>query len=240
MTWVVWWQLVPRWQRLKQLPCSTATLAGSSCPLTFWPVMLTHICPPGQQLRDCPMLQSSPQQRGAKLVVAFLKQRLLGQQPKTPQHTCRQAPRAHSPLSHSNQSTCASAVQQKLILCFKPVAASVVPSSVVESTGAQQNQGATCQHCRYHGMACTEGPCIFLQHTNSARREKPSGWATAAAEGDQQLPAELLRTWPLGQHVGGSNGRVGITQGSHIDLGMSGRITLRRTTAHMKRTPGTA
>jgi hypothetical protein len=74
---------------------STVALC-SSCPLTFCPVMLTQICPPGQQLSDWPMLQSSPQQRGAKLVVALLKQRLLGQQPNCPQHTCRQARHAQS------------------------------------------------------------------------------------------------------------------------------------------------
>jgi hypothetical protein len=34
------------------------------------------------------MLQSSPQQRGWKLVVALLMQRLVGQQPCVPQHTC--------------------------------------------------------------------------------------------------------------------------------------------------------
>lgn len=51
--------------------------------------MLTQICPPGQQLRDWPMLQSSPQQRGAKLVVALLMQRFVGQQPNCPQHTCK-------------------------------------------------------------------------------------------------------------------------------------------------------
>jgi hypothetical protein len=50
----------------------------------------------------------------------------------------------------------------------------------------------------------------------------------------------MLPTCPLGQQVGGSNGRVGITHGSHKDFGMSGRITLRRTTARMRRTAGTA
>lgn len=55
------------------------------------PVTLTQICPPGQHLRALPMLQSSPQQLGSKLVVALLMQRLLGQHPSLPQHTCAHA-----------------------------------------------------------------------------------------------------------------------------------------------------
>lgn len=45
-----------------------------------------------------------------------------------------------------------------------------------------------------------------------------------------QQPNSPQHTWPLGQHAGGSNGRVGMMQGSHRDLATSGRITLRRTT----------
>lgn len=49
----------------------------------------------------------------------------------------------------------------------------------------------------------------------------------------QPLPpvSHCQHTCPLGQHAGGSKGRVGMMQGSHSDLATSGRMTLRRTTA---------
>jgi hypothetical protein len=186
------------------------------CALTL-PVPLTHISPDGQHLSTrVRTLQSSPQHTGTKLVVALLMQRLEGQQPSTPQHTCtcQQQRNGNTRL-----------VRFAGLRCMWPAGGSPpVP-------GNQMNSGHL-EACMWghHSQQCCQAvqqlytwlieTCLYVRlHVllNVCHRQ-----CTCLLGCWLKSRQEILITWPFPQQTGGSNGLLGMAQNSHSDLGTSG------------------
>lgn len=160
------------------------------------------------------MLQSSPQHFGSKPVVALLMHRLVVQQPFSPQHTWWWH-RATQPQTHHTAAVHGQHLKPccaRDMTCARPTAAGMHGQGCCSQPSALRHTHTS--HALHQFQDC----CAHGRRLSCVNAPPPS----------QSLPAH---TCPLGQHAGGSKGRVGMMQGSHSDLATSGRMTLRRTTA---------